>query len=76
MEEKLKQIMSDIFSVEKNEIHSKYGQYDCDDWDSIGHLNLITAIEEEFDIVLSVEQISEMKNFELIIHIIKESIKK
>ena len=75
MEEKVKQIISDLFSVEKNEINPKFGTTDCDEWDSFGHLNLITALEEEFDILIDENQISDMQNFELIMLIIKETIK-
>ena len=74
MEEKVKQIISDLFSVEKNEINPKFGPMDCDEWDSFGHLNLITALEEEFDILIDENQIPDMQNFELIMLIIKETI--
>ena len=74
MEEKVKQIISDLFSVKTNEINPKFGPIDCDEWDSFGHLNLITALEEEFDVLFDENQIPDMQNFELIIHIIKETI--
>ena len=72
MEEKVKQIMSDLFSIEKNEIYPKFSPLDCDEWDSFGHLNLITSLEEEFGVVIDEEQIADMKNFELIIFIMNE----
>jgi|APSaa5957512622_1039677.scaffolds.fasta_scaffold48581_2 acyl carrier protein len=72
MEEKVKQILADLFSIEKNKIHSKFSPLDADDWDSFGHLNVVIALEEEFEITLDEEQISDMKNFELIILILNE----
>ena len=49
MEEKVKQILADLFSIEKNKIHSKFSPLDADDWDSFGHLNVVIALEEEFN---------------------------
>lgn len=72
MEERVKKIMSDIFQVNIKEVN----EYSCPDsikkWDSLGHLNLITAIEEEFEIILNEEQITQMLNFKLVIEIISE----
>tara|TARA_B100000575_G_scaffold294609_1_gene312096 strand:+ start:4411 stop:4638 length:228 start_codon:yes stop_codon:yes gene_type:complete len=31
-------------------------------WDSLGHINIITAIEEEFDLDISPEQIDELQS--------------
>ena len=31
-------------------------------WDSFGHINIITAIEEEFDLDISPEQIGELQS--------------
>ncbi len=31
-------------------------------WDSLGHINIITAIEEEFDLDISPEQIGELQS--------------
>jgi acyl carrier protein len=41
-------------------------------WDSVMHLNLVLAIEEEFNIQFNHEQIVQMLSVELIIDIIKE----
>jgi acyl carrier protein len=35
----------------------------CVEWDSFRHVELITEIEEEFDIVLSEEQVAGMSSF-------------
>jgi len=35
---------------------------DISAWDSLGHINIITAIEEEFDLDISPEQIGELQS--------------
>ena len=63
MERKLKQIFADVFLIDPNSIEDNTDKYDLDAWDSLGHLNLITSIEEEFEIIFTEEQIIEMINF-------------
>lgn len=43
-------------------------------WDSLKHLNLILAIEQDFGITLSDEEIIEMMNVQLILEILKNKI--
>ena len=35
---------------------------DIDDWDSLEHINLIAAVEKEFDIRFKMKEVSSMKN--------------
>ena len=72
MEARLRQIMANVFNLPTNEINDDTSPENTEQWDSIAHLNLVTSIEEEFVIVFSEDQISEMLNFKLIILIIKE----
>ncbi len=44
----------------------------CEEWDSLKHMNLIMAIEEEFNIQFGEGQIVEMLSVGLIIESIKE----
>jgi len=74
MEEKVKKIMSDVFLVDINEINNYTSPDNLPQWDSIGHLNLITSLEEEFNIKFNDDQIIQMLNFKLVIEIIKESL--
>ena len=74
MERKLKQIFADVFLVDPNSIEDNTDKDSIDAWDSLGHLNLITSIEEEFQIIFSEEQIIEMLNFKLVCLITKEAI--
>lgn len=66
IEDKLKEIMGLVFDVPTTEINDNTNPDDLDNWDSIGTINLITALEEEFDIEFEEEEILEMLNFQLI----------
>ena len=76
MEQKLKELMANVFSIEISEISSLSSPDSISQWDSIGHLNLITSIEEEFGIYFDEEQIIQMLNFQLVNEITKEAISK
>lgn len=73
MEIKLKEIMSQVFNVPEDTIDSLSSPDTIESWDSLRHMNLVTALEEEFNIRLTYEQISEMLNFSLIIEVLKEN---
>lgn len=74
MEVKIKQIISNVFLVDPNLIDENTSQDSLPQWDSIGHLNLITSIEEEFGVFFTEDQIIEMLNFRLVCLITKEAI--
>jgi len=44
-------------------------------WDSLGHLNLILAIEEEFDVKFLTEEIPKLNSIKIITEAVKEKIK-
>ena len=76
METKIKNVMSSIFDVELDQINDTTTQGDLEHWDSMGHMNLVVALEEEFELVFDEEEIIEMMNFKLICLIIAEKIPK
>jgi acyl carrier protein len=63
MEEKLKEIFTDILDIEENLLTDDLGPADSPLWDSMNNLRLITAIEEEFKIQFSMEEIETMIDF-------------
>lgn len=66
VEDKLKEIMALVFEVPQEDINENTSPDDLDNWDSIGAINLVTALEDEFDLEFEDEDILEMLNFELI----------
>ncbi len=74
MEQRIKQIMSDVFLLKLEEINENTSPQNLEQWDSIGQLNLATSLEEEFNVVLTDQDISEMLNFKLVVTILNEAL--
>lgn len=66
MENKLNIIFSNVFNLDESEAKTGIKMGDIPNWDSMGHLNLITSIEEECGIYFSDEEILEMNSYEKI----------
>jgi acyl carrier protein len=59
------------FKVEPEEFSSDLVPEDVPLWDSLGHMNLVMELEEEFDIQFEVDEITEMSSAGKIIEIIE-----
>ena len=70
MEEKIKEIMSAVFQCPADRISDTTSADDLENWDSLSHMNLISALEEEFKIEFTDDEITELLNTKLIIHIV------
>lgn len=55
-------IFRDIFDNDTLEIKETTNSMDIEDWDSLNHINLIVAIESDFKIKFSFDEVSELKN--------------
>ncbi|MBU3180015.1 acyl carrier protein [Clostridium psychrophilum] len=59
--EKLNKVLCDTLDIKKVEdINDEMGPDEIEGWDSIGHVELVTNLEEVFDISLDVVDISRM----------------
>ena len=65
-EQKLKNVLANVFNVETNLINDDASVDTIENWDSLNHLKLVLAIEQEFDISFSEEQTVEIMNYPLI----------
>jgi len=71
MKDKLFRIISNIMNVPIELINEESSPDNVENWDSLKHLNLILAIEQEFEVILSDEEIIEMMNVQLILEILR-----
>ena len=71
MENKLKEIMSNIFEVDIIKIDENTSPKTISQWDSFNHLNLVVKIEEELNLNFNEDEIVKMVDFNSIIKIIK-----
>ncbi len=61
--EKYDQAFVEAFLVEKEQLAGLKYQ-DIEAWDSVGHMSLIAALEETFDIMMDTEHIIDFSSYE------------
>lgn len=60
--EKLQEVFRDVFDDEEIEIERETTAEDIDAWDSLTHVQLIVAVEKEFQVKFSTVEVMKMKN--------------
>ena len=70
MEKKLQELMIELFRMKQSEISDSLTMEDIDVWDSLKHMELIVALENQFGIDLTFEEIVTMKSVKDIKHIL------
>jgi len=68
-------VMSSVFETEHESVNEESSVDSLENWDSIRHLNLILALEEEFGITIPDEEVGNLVNFKLIEIIVNEQLK-
>jgi acyl carrier protein len=53
-------LVADVFSIPVDSVTSESSPKTIEGWDSVGHLNLIIALEQEFHVQFSLEDIEKM----------------
>ncbi len=62
--EKYKNVFSKSLSIESSKVSSGLKYNDIPEWDSIGHMTLISGLEEEFNISIETDDIIDFSSFE------------
>ncbi len=71
--EEVFKLMAETFKVERSVLNEDTSQKNLSEWDSLRHLNLIVALEDEFDVNFEPEQISVMTSFASVIEELRKS---
>jgi len=58
----LNEVFQDVFDDESIEVNDETTSDDIEDWDSLEHINLIAAVEQEFGMKFNMGQVVTMKN--------------
>jgi acyl carrier protein len=74
--EKINQILADTFKISTDKAETNASMNDISTWDSLTHMGLIVAIEDEFGIEMSGDDIADMITFEAIRLTVSKYIKK
>lgn len=60
--ERLNKVFQDVFDDEEITVNDATTSADIEDWDSLEHINLVSAVEQEFGIKFTMGQVMTMKN--------------
>lgn len=71
-EQKLKEVLSRIFNVSLDTITEDASPDTIENWDSLRHMNLVLALEEEFGVEFTDDQVVEILSYKLIKIVLKE----
>ena len=72
MEDRIKEVLANVLGIEKDTINDSTSPDTVKAWDSLKQMYLIIALEDEFGIRLSDEQVIGMLNFKAIKNIMQE----
>lgn len=71
---KLKQVVSDILEVNIDDINENSSPDNIEKWDSLSHIKLVMAIEVEFNVKLTPDDMMDMLSVKLIKMILAEKL--
>lgn len=66
MDDSIKKIMSQIFEIDPQSIDSSSSPENVERWDSLKHMQLIMALEDEFGIQFPDEKIPDLVSYDAI----------
>ena len=72
--ERVRVVASDVFKVPGAEIRAESSPEDFESWDSLQHLNLVLALEQEFGIQFEPEEIDRMNRIDRILSLVENKI--
>jgi acyl carrier protein len=72
LQERILKVMSLVFEVPLETLNENSSSDTIGSWDSLKHLNLILALEEEFNVEIPDEEVGNLMNYKLIKLIIEE----
>lgn len=70
--ERLDEVFRDVFDDDAITVNENTTAADIDGWDSLEHINLIAAVEQEFGIKFSMGKVVSMKNVGEMVKLILE----
>lgn len=70
--EKYKNIFIRVFDVREDSLNESFTFADTEKWDSLGHITLISELENEFDVMFDTEDILSFGSFENGMKILKK----
>ena len=74
LEEQIKNILSVVFEIPEEKIKDEFPTDTIESWDSLKHMKLIVALEEEFNVIFTDDDIIELINMKNIFRVLSEKL--
>lgn len=72
--ERLNGVFREVFDDEEITVHDDTTSDDIEDWDSLEHINLVVAVENEFGVHFNMGEVNKMKNVGEMVDIILQRV--
>ena len=72
MNTKLINVLADVFQLKPREVTADLTKEDVTSWDSLTQMDLVTSIENEFDIALEMLEIVSMVSIKAIVEVLEK----
>jgi acyl carrier protein len=72
MEEKIRQAFHEAFGLEPAKFNMDITPDDVPEWDSLGHMRLVTALQEKFGVEFEIDEVMEMETVRKIAEIVEK----
>ena len=72
--ERLNMVFREVFDDEGITVDNDTTAADIDGWDSLMHITLLSAVEDEFDVSFNMKEVVKMKNVGDMVDIIEEEV--
>lgn len=72
MKDRLRQILATAIDVEPDALTDTSSPDNTPEWDSFAHLNMVAALEQEFSISLTLDEVISMQNLPKIAEVVSK----
>lgn len=70
--DKLREVFTEALDLDGDVDIDNLKYREIEAWDSVGHMALVAAIEDEFDVQFETDQVIDMSSFKVAIDMVKE----
>jgi acyl carrier protein len=75
MENRIKKVFAAVLNIQPADIKESTSPDTVGSWDSLKHMQLVVALEQEFNVQFDDQEMLEMHNYGLISAIVKDKLK-
>lgn len=72
--DKIVKELSELLNVDATDLSPTSGMDNLEVWDSLKHMNIIIAFEEQYDVVFDDDEISEITTVRMLFEVLREKL--